>query len=74
MSVQIGGCSSWVSFRGRGSVRGGGGPLSVLRGSSPLVLLGLGQLDQRVDGVQQVVAVLPQETLVEPLVSEAHLQ
>lgn len=34
----------------------------------------LGHLHQLVDGVQQAVAVLLQQLLVEPLVSEAHLQ
>lgn len=38
------------------------------------VLAVLGHLHQLVDGVQQAVAVLPQQPLVEPLVSEAHLQ
>lgn len=34
----------------------------------------LGHLHQLVDGVQQAVAVLPQQLLVQPLVSEAHFQ
>lgn len=38
------------------------------------VLAVLGHLHQLVDSVQQAVAVLPQQPLVEPLVSEAHLQ
>lgn len=38
------------------------------------VLAIFGHLHQLVDGVQQAVAVLPQQPLVEPLVSEAHLQ
>lgn len=38
------------------------------------VLAVLGHLHQLVDGVQQAVAVLPQQTLVQTLVSEAHLQ
>lgn len=38
------------------------------------VLAVLGHLHQLVDGVQQAVAVLPQQPLVEPLVSEAHFQ
>ena len=42
---------------------GGGFVLAVLR-----------HLHQLVDGVQQAVAVLPQQPLVEPLVPEAHLQ
>lgn len=39
-----------------------------------LVVAVLGHLHQLVDGVQQAVAVLPQQLLVEPLVSEAHLK
>lgn len=38
------------------------------------VLAVLGHLHQLVDGVQQAVAVLPQQPLVELLVPEAHLQ
>lgn len=45
-----------------------------MQGVHGLVLAVLGHLDQLVDGVQQAVAVLPQQLLVEPLVSEAHLQ
>lgn len=46
---------------------------SVLRVSRS-VLAVLGHLHQLVDGVQQAVAVLPQQPLVEPLVSEAHFE
>lgn len=45
-----------------------------MRRVSSFVLTFLGHLDQFVDGVQQVVAVLPQQLLVEPLVLKAHLQ
>lgn len=38
------------------------------------VLAVLGHLHQLVDGVQQAVAVLLQQPLVEPLVSEAHFK
>lgn len=48
-------------------------PASVQRVHS-FVLAVLGHLHQLIDGVQQAVAVLPQQLLVEPLVSEAHLQ
>lgn len=45
----------------------------MLRAGS-FVLAVLGHLHQLVDGVQQAVAVLPEQPLVEPLVSEAHFQ
>lgn len=49
-------------------------PPSVLSAGDSLVRALLTHLHQLVDGVQQAVAVLPQQALVEPLVSEAHLQ
>lgn len=42
--------------------------------SDSFVLPFLRHLHQLVDGVQHTVAVLPQQPLVEPMVSEAHLQ
>lgn len=45
----------------------------MLRAGS-FVLAVLSHLHQLVDGVQQAVAVLPEQPLVEPLVSEAHFQ
>lgn len=45
-----------------------------MRSIDSFALVVLGDLHQLVDGVQQAVAVLPQQPLVEPLVSEAHLQ
>lgn len=43
-------------------------------GAAPAALPVLGHLHQLVDGVQQAVAVLLQQLLVQPLVSEAHFQ
>lgn len=50
------------------------GAPSVLLRAAGLALPLLGHLHQLVDGVQQAVAVLLQQLLVQPLVSEAHLQ